>query len=66
MSAVVGFGLAANRFEGALPESGLQVMRTTITLVMQENRFAGTLPNWVFVWLAFLSVSNNDLEGKII
>eukprot|EP00971_Amphidinium_carterae_P095836 1896641-Amphidinium_carterae.1 len=57
--------MSMNSFTGALAESSFQVMRTIIALFVHSNRFAGTLPN-VFTWLEFLSVSNNDFEGKML
>eukprot|EP00971_Amphidinium_carterae_P214025 4247464-Amphidinium_carterae.1 len=61
MSAVTGFGIQSNSFEGVLPENGLQVMRTMSVFYAKENRFAGALPN--IAGLRMLSVEQNDLEG---
>eukprot|EP00971_Amphidinium_carterae_P022381 441322-Amphidinium_carterae.1 len=65
MGAVSIFDISKNSFEGTLPGSGLQVMRTMSALFVQANRFAGTLPNRGVSGLGALSVSNNDFEGKI-
>eukprot|EP00971_Amphidinium_carterae_P143516 2843573-Amphidinium_carterae.1 len=63
MSAVMGFAIHSNSFEGVLPENGLQVMQTMSLFYAKENRFAGALPN--IAGLRALIVDKNDLEGKM-
>eukprot|EP00971_Amphidinium_carterae_P312230 6206029-Amphidinium_carterae.1 len=65
MSAVTHFAMSTNSFKGALPESGLQMMRTMTFLYVDVNRFAGTLPTTAVAGLGALSVTNNDFEGKM-
>eukprot|EP00971_Amphidinium_carterae_P285264 5663064-Amphidinium_carterae.1 len=62
MSAVTSIAIASNSFEGVLPESGLQALRTMTDLFANKNRFAGTLPKRVVTGLEFLFVSDNDFE----
>eukprot|EP00971_Amphidinium_carterae_P215625 4280057-Amphidinium_carterae.1 len=40
-------------------------MRTMSVLLVNANRFAGTLPNRAVAGLGALSVSNNHFEGKM-
>eukprot|EP00971_Amphidinium_carterae_P114286 2264445-Amphidinium_carterae.1 len=44
MSALTEFEISLNSFEGALPESGFQVMRAAIAFNISSNRFKGMLP----------------------
>eukprot|EP00971_Amphidinium_carterae_P210517 4177238-Amphidinium_carterae.1 len=65
MTAIVVISICFNGLTGVLPESGLQAMRTMRALYAEANRFAGTLSNRAVAGLGHLSVSNNDLEGKM-
>eukprot|EP00971_Amphidinium_carterae_P275463 5465671-Amphidinium_carterae.1 len=64
MRAALSFSIFENSFEGALPESGLQTLQTMSTLLVQENCFAGTLPNRAVAGLQVLGVGHNDFEGN--
>eukprot|EP00971_Amphidinium_carterae_P314228 6246061-Amphidinium_carterae.1 len=65
MSTVTNFiDVSRNSFKGALPESGLQVMRAVRHLLVNENGFAGTLPNRAVAGLETLVAFKNDFEGK--
>eukprot|EP00971_Amphidinium_carterae_P336340 6472663-Amphidinium_carterae.1 len=44
MSAVTNFDIYRNSFQGALPGSGLQVMRGVSLFLIYANRFNGALP----------------------
>eukprot|EP00971_Amphidinium_carterae_P031803 626476-Amphidinium_carterae.1 len=65
MSAVEIFAIMTNSFEGALPESGLQAMRSMLVLYVYLNRFAGTLPSRAMAGIRSLLVSHNHFEGKV-
>eukprot|EP00971_Amphidinium_carterae_P056234 1109665-Amphidinium_carterae.1 len=59
------FLVGKNSFEGAIPESGFQAMRSMTVLFVQANRFAGTLPNAAVAGLRTLLADRNDFEGKM-
>eukprot|EP00971_Amphidinium_carterae_P090604 1793588-Amphidinium_carterae.1 len=65
MSAVTIFSITINSFGGALPGSGLQMMRAMIALYASLNRFAGTLPNRAAARFRHFGVYHNDFEGKL-
>eukprot|EP00971_Amphidinium_carterae_P337906 6474987-Amphidinium_carterae.1 len=44
MSAVTNFAVSTNSFEGALPESGLQVLRAVSIFYVYANNIKGTIP----------------------
>eukprot|EP00971_Amphidinium_carterae_P192021 3809873-Amphidinium_carterae.1 len=64
MSAVTSFGINANSFEGALPGSGLQVMRSVSKFYIFTNSFKGALPDegmGTMTAMAFFCIQNNGL-----
>eukprot|EP00971_Amphidinium_carterae_P195020 3869978-Amphidinium_carterae.1 len=69
MSAVTVFAISTNTFEGALPESGVQVMRAVSIFHILENRFKGSiLPGSGLRTMSAVTnfdISENNLEGAL-
>eukprot|EP00971_Amphidinium_carterae_P300404 5968781-Amphidinium_carterae.1 len=68
MSAVTDFQISSNSFKGALPGSGLQVMRAVTTFLTDRNVFNGTLPKSgmrMMSAVTMFQISSNNFEGAL-
>eukprot|EP00971_Amphidinium_carterae_P213569 4238405-Amphidinium_carterae.1 len=69
MSTVDQFGIAANRFQGALPASGLRAMRAVTHFTIYMNGFKGTLPERGITSMSAVTedfdIRSNSFEGTL-